>query len=283
MTSQLGHDRHWTHQATQTVKFSLFTTLVGISSLLLACQSTQVMISPHLFLGNPSNAATDLNQPTNYLMVKPQFVLSYNRDRAIPNWVSWQLNSSWIGDVPRQNSFRGDPDLPKAWPQITSADYRGKYDRGHMTPAADRSRSLEDNIATFVLTNIMPQVAANNRGPWEDLESYCRTLVKQGKELYIIAGGAGQAGLLNGKIAIPASTWKVVVIIDSPTSPPNISSITTKTRVLAVNMPNDDSVLKTGWQTYVTTIDKLESLTGHDFLSTVPKAIQDVIEAKPGL
>jgi endonuclease G, mitochondrial len=279
----MGHPDRPIQQRTKPVKLSLFAALISISGLLLACQSTQVMLSPHLLLGNPSGATTDLNSPTNYLLVKPQFALSYNRDRAIPNWVSWQLNSSWLGDVPRQSTFRSDPDLPKDWPLVTTTDYRGKYDRGHMTPAADRSRTLEDNIATFVLTNVMPQVAANNRGPWEDLESYCRTLVKQGKELYIIAGGAGQAGLLNGKIVIPASTWKVVVIIDNPTSSPDITSITPKTRVLAVNMPNDDSVLKTGWQTYVTTIDRIETLTGYDFLSTVPKNIQDIIEAKPGL
>lgn len=279
----MGHRDRRIQPGHRNVKFSLFAAFIGISALLLACQSSQIMLSPHLFLGNPSKAATDLNQPTNYLMIKPQFALSYNRDRAIPNWVSWQLNGSWLGDVPRQSSFRGDPDLPKDWPQITSADFRGKFDRGHMTPAADRSRTLEDNIATFVLTNVMPQIAANNRGPWEDLESYCRTLVKQGKELYIIAGGAGQMGRLNGKIVIPASTWKVVVIIDEPTAEPDINSITTKTRILAVNIPNDNSVLNTGWRTYATTIDKLESLTGYDFLSTVPKSIQDVIEVKPGL
>jgi hypothetical protein len=36
-------------------------------------------------MGNPSGATTDVNNPFNYLMYKPQYALSYHRDRAIPN------------------------------------------------------------------------------------------------------------------------------------------------------------------------------------------------------
>lgn len=43
----------------------------------------------HLTLGNPSGATPDANQPTNYLLSKPQYALSYHRDRGIPTWVSW--------------------------------------------------------------------------------------------------------------------------------------------------------------------------------------------------
>ena len=42
----------------------------------------------HLALGNPSGATADANQPANYLVAKPQYALSYHRDRGIPNWVS---------------------------------------------------------------------------------------------------------------------------------------------------------------------------------------------------
>src|SRR4051812_44677941 len=45
----------------------------------------------NLLLGNPSGATHDPNQPKNYLIERPQYVLSYNRDRGIANWVSWQL------------------------------------------------------------------------------------------------------------------------------------------------------------------------------------------------
>ncbi|HST51999.1 MAG TPA: DNA/RNA non-specific endonuclease, partial [Pyrinomonadaceae bacterium] len=51
----------------------------------------------HLTMGNPSNAVVDVNQPNNYLLDKPQYAVSYNRDNGRPNWVSWHLDSTWLG------------------------------------------------------------------------------------------------------------------------------------------------------------------------------------------
>jgi hypothetical protein len=51
------------------------------------------------------------------------------------------------------------------------------------------------------------------------------------------------------------------------------------TRIIAVDMPNDESV-SIRWRTYLTTVDDIESKTGFDFLSAVPKKIQTVIEAR---
>jgi endonuclease G len=65
--------------------------------------------SIHLTLENPSNAAA--TDPNNYLMVKPQYALSYNNSKGIPNWVSWQLNENWLGSVDRDDKFRPDPTL----------------------------------------------------------------------------------------------------------------------------------------------------------------------------
>jgi len=57
----------------------------------------------NLLLGNPSNAVHDSSSsPDNYLMDSGQYVLSYNRDRATPNWVSWYIGSSSLGPTPRK-------------------------------------------------------------------------------------------------------------------------------------------------------------------------------------
>ncbi|MEB3338533.1 MAG: DNA/RNA non-specific endonuclease, partial [Leptolyngbyaceae bacterium] len=145
-------------------------------------------ISIHLTLGNPSKATTNPVDSNNYLMRKPEYALSYNKDQRIPNWVSWQLNGTWLGTTDRQEAWSPDPDLPADWDPVTPTDYRGsRYDRGHMTPSADRTKDATTNAATFVMTNIVPQTADNNRGPWRELEEYCRDLVREGKELYIVA------------------------------------------------------------------------------------------------
>jgi len=52
---------------------------------------TTTSTSVHLTMGNPSVAVHDIAFPANYLMEKPQYVLSYNRDYGIPNWTAWHL------------------------------------------------------------------------------------------------------------------------------------------------------------------------------------------------
>src|SRR5207248_6889700 len=106
-----------------------------------------------LTFGNPSNATANVANENNYLMVKPQYTLSYNRSKGTPNWVAWRLDSSWIGGAPRQDDYRPDPALPAGWYQVQANDYSGSgYERGHMCPSGDRTRSVADNSATFLMT-----------------------------------------------------------------------------------------------------------------------------------
>ncbi len=242
----------------------------------------------YLILGNPSGATADVANENNYLMYKPQYTIAYNRSRAIPNWVAWRLDTSWIGTAPRQNDFRPDDALPPTWYHVLDTDYSGSgFDRGHHSPSGDRTRTIPDNSATFLMTNMMPQGPGNNQGPWEDLESYSRTLAQAGNELYIFAGGTGQGGtgsngfantIAGGKIVVPAQTWKVIVVL--PNGSNDLQRVNTSTRTIAVIMPNADSIRNQNWQDFQTTIDQVETLTGFDFLSNVPTNIQDVIEAR---
>lgn len=236
-------------------------------------------ISINLLLGNPNGATASVTTPDNYLIVRPQYALSYNRSKGIPNWASWQLNKSWLGTTDRQNNFRPDDTLPNGWVRITPSAYTGSgYDKGHVVPSADRTKSIEDNSSTFLMTNMMPQTPDNNRRTWEGLEQYSRELVtKEGKELYIIAGPLGTQGQpLKGKVTIPASTWKIVVVLEAGVG---INGITAKTRAIAVNIPNQQGI-DPDWRKYRVSIDKIEELTGYNFLSNVPTAIQDTIEEK---
>jgi endonuclease G len=95
----------------------------------------------HLLLGNPSNAAPSTASADNYLMVKPQYVLSYNSKTKAANWVSWQLNRYWIRAADRQDNFRPDDALPAEAYKVRPNDYTATgYDRGHIAPSADRTR-----------------------------------------------------------------------------------------------------------------------------------------------
>ena len=234
-----------------------------------------------LLLGNPSNATPDIANENNYLMFKPQYSLSYNRSKGTANWVAWRLDSSWLGSTDRQDDFRPDPDLPAGWYQVTSQDYSGSgYDRGHMTPSGDRTRSVPDNSATFLMTNIIPQIAANNQGPWEDFESYCRTLAQQGQEIYIVSGPSGNIGTIaQGRVVVPAVTWKVALVL--PNGSNDLQRISKATRTIAIIVPNQLPLNQNApWRQFRVTVDAVENLTGFNFFTNIPKNTQELIERR---
>ncbi|MFM7602887.1 MAG: DNA/RNA non-specific endonuclease [Pseudanabaena sp.] len=244
--------------------------------------------NPNLKAGNPSKATTDVSNVDNYLMLKPEYVLSYSKSRNLANWASWQLNRSWLGNAERQNNFRPDPDLPKGWYRVATRDYTGSgFDRGHLVNSEDRTKNDVDNAATFLLTNIIPQSPDNNRGVWEELESYSRKLAKQDKELHIIAGGHGiggdgsngNASQLKGKVTVPSTLWKVILVLDDPAK--GLAGVNPNTRTIAVIMPNKQG--RDGkWQDFCVTVDDVQKLTSYDFFSNLPPEIQKQIESKKG-
>jgi endonuclease G len=234
-----------------------------------------------LIFGNPSDATANVANENNYLMAKPQYTLAYNRSKATPNWVAWRLDSSWIGSTQRQDDYRPDPALPVGWYQVQDADYSGSgYDRGHMCPSGDRTNSVENNSATFLMTNFLPQLSANNQGAWEDLETYCRTLAGQGNELYIFSGPVGNIGTIaQGRIVVPQYTWKVVLVL--PNGSNDLQRVGKATRVFGIIVPNFPPVnMQATWREFRVTVDRVESLTGYDFFDQIPKNTQELIERR---
>jgi endonuclease G, mitochondrial len=242
----------------------------------------------NLLMGNPSQATIDSSNAENYLITRPQYALSYSNRKGMPNWVAWELNSTWLGDAHRVGKFAPDEELPAGWNRIKPADYTGSgFDRGHMVNSEDRSRSPEDNIPTFLMTNIIPQAPDNNQGVWVQLENYSRQLVRSGKELFIISGGHGQGGIGSkglratvgkGKVIVPAVTWKVILVLDKPNA--GVVGVDKNTRTIAVIIPNKQGVKSDPWQQYRTSVNEVEKLTGYQFFTNVPAEIRSVINAK---
>jgi endonuclease G len=280
-----------------------FAALLLLGSLAVSCSKDTIAPAPspssaqtsdatatrdgNLTMGNPSGAVANSANYWNYLVTKSQYTMSYHRDRGTPNWVSWHLSSAWLGSTARQDNFGPDNSLPSGWYRVTSTSYTGSgFDRGHQCPSADRTGSVADNSATFLMSNMIPQAPNNNQRTWANLENYCRTLVEAGNELYIICGSYGKGGtgsngyattLDAGRVTVPARVWKVIVVL--PNGSGDASRVTTSTRVIAINTPNDNS-LSTTWGTYRTTVDAIEQATGYDLLSAVPTAVQTTIEAR---
>ncbi|HEX3581609.1 MAG TPA: DNA/RNA non-specific endonuclease [Thermoanaerobaculia bacterium] len=249
--------------------------------------------SVHLTMGNPSNAIDDVNVPNNYLMVKPTYAESYNRDKGTPNWVSWHLNTSWYGSLVRLDTFRPDPKVPADWYRVQAFDFSlSGFDRGHMCPNADRDNENRRpiNQETYLMSNMVPQAPDNNQGPWANLEAYLRTLTDAGSEIYIVSGPAGVGGtgsnggvttsLAGGHVTVPAYTWKVALVLPNQDGD-DVARVSASTRTIAVIMPNVQGIRtnnSSDWMTYLTSVHAVEQLTGYNFYSNVPQVIQNAFE-----
>ena len=234
--------------------------------------------------GEPADA-----DPSDDIIVRhEQFTASYNPTRGTPNWVSYDLDAAHFGAEDRCDCFTMDPDLPGTLPRITTNDYTGAgtaagygIDRGHMTRSFDRTTGSLDNARTYLFSNVVPQAADMNQGPWANLESDLGDLTTdQGREVYIITGVAGNKGTLKneGKVVIPASTWKVAVIMPRDQGLANVHDYR-DLEVIAVNMPNDPGVRNVDWNTYRTTVDAIEGLTGYDLLALLPDDVEAAVES----
>lgn len=240
----------------------------------------------HLLLGNPSLANTDPANTINFLLLKEQYVVSYSRLLSRANWVSWHLQRNDLGATDRQDDFRPDDSLPVGWYRVKPADYTAAdgFDRGHLCPSGDRTRSKVNNSATFLMTNIIPQAPALNRGVWQELEAYCRELVQDGNELYIVSGGYGEGAtgvkgykttLATGQIKTPAHCWKIIVAL--PQGENDLSRINAQSTVIAVDMLNAQTV-QNGWEDYIVTISDVEKATNYAFLSTLSVSLQAILK-----
>ena len=139
--------------------------------------------------------------------------------------------------------------------------------------------------ATFFMTNVVPQAPNCNQRGWERLEAYCRELAKEGHVLYIACGPAGVGGTgKDGKkdeigkgridVTVPAKVWKVILVLPEEQAEP-----TKRTRVIAVIMPNDQTV-DYDWAKYRVSTREVEKLTGYKFFPLIPKDVARELKDK---
>ncbi len=229
---------------------------------------------------------TDNDASDYFIVVHPEYTSSYNKNKGHPNWVSLRLDASNYGVQDRCNCFTFDPELDVAgFTHLTTNDYTGAgaaagfgIDRGHMARSADRTASDLDNAFTYYFSNVLPQAAAVNQGPWADEETVLGNMAKAGKEVYVISGGAGT--LLNvkgqGKIEMPASVWKVALIMDNGKGLADVHTVN-DVQIIAVIMPNTAAV-NTDWTVYKTTLLAVEQLSGYNLFSLLPPNIKLALE-----
>jgi len=233
--------------------------------------------------GEPEDAT-----PADELIIRRnQLITSFNPNKGTPNWVAYEIDASHFGPQDRCDCFTYDPELPQSG-RYTTADYTGAgtfhgygIDRGHLARSFDRTAGSLDNAHTYYFSNIIPQAADNNQGPWAQMEIYLGDLVRfQNKEVYVIAGPAGNKGTIKdeGKMVIPTNTWKVAVVMPKDQGIEHVNSHD-DVEVIAVIMPNEAGIRNVPWQSYKRTVDQVEALTGYDLLALLRDDIEIAVES----
>jgi len=164
--------------------------------------------------------------------------------------------ASMNGSATRRDDFRPDPAVTPNC-SATLADYAtvGKtHDRGHMSPAKNNTINPEIMSESFFLSNMVPQVANNNRGIWKQLEMQERQwATAPDTDFYVISGGvydAGYARTGNG-LGIPTRLYKIIIEKNSK-------------KVMAYLMPNT-ALPVADLPKYQTTVKAVEQATGLKF------------------
>ncbi|MBA3646537.1 MAG: lamin tail domain-containing protein, partial [Gemmatimonadaceae bacterium] len=245
--------------------------------------STTADWSGNLEFGTPTGNV----QSGDVLITHDQFTSSFSKTRNIPNWVSAKIDASHYGTgSDRCDCFTYDPLVTAAGgTPYTSDVYTGEgsvWNRGHMLRSADVESSPGDNSIAYLFTNIAPQSAQMNQGPWAIEENFLGDMAKTGgKDVYVIIGVSGtsatEARLIKANVAIPAYFWKVAVIVPHGVKLADIHSYT-DLQVISVIMPNIAGV-NADWTTYKTTVDAVEALSGYDLLNALPDDIELLVES----
>jgi DNA/RNA endonuclease G (NUC1) len=235
---------------------------------------------------------TDGDASDDFVITRPQFTTSYNSNRSTPNWVSYEFDATHFGSaVDRCDCFTHDPLLPETYTHLTTADYTGAgafagygIDRGHMARSFDFTSGALDNARSYYFSNIIPQAADKNQGPWAALENYLGDRarnVSDNKEVYVIVGVVGNKGTVKneGKIVIPTHVWKVALVLDRDQGLADIRDYRDIDTVVAVIMPNEPGPRNVNWSTYQTTVDEIERISGYDLLSLLPDKIENAVES----
>ena len=236
------------------------------------------LILPLLILLAPLLAEDNLKfgQPAcvGPVLDKNFFVVCYDPAHKIPAWVGYALTKedSLASVTGRQGSFRADAALPRG-ARAENSDYSGSsYDKGHMAPARDFTRSVEAMKATFVLTNAVPQKHGVNGGRWAQLEAAVHSLASTNGTVWVLSGPVfiGRTPLKTigaDKVAVPTHTYKVVLCVH-----PNGDK-----EMFGFVVPNIDKP-SGAIASYTFSVHQVENLTGLDFFNALPAAEQNRLE-----
>ncbi|XP_049611866.1 endonuclease domain-containing 1 protein [Syngnathus scovelli] len=159
---------------------------------------------------------------------KFRFASMYQRQHRTPLYSAYVISSAngkrptsaWMYEPqlafsrasPEMKPFNISVDQNVMESQAVLQDYmNSNYTRGHLNPSMHQN-TTEDRVATFTLTNVVPQQAGSNSGPWNSWEKGVLRMFNSFCEgpMYVITGAmpyANGARWIKNRVSVPEYMW----------------------------------------------------------------------------
>ena len=225
-----------------------------------------------LFAGAPRR--TGFPAPNDIRVLdRGDFMIGWSDKLKHPVWCAYHVAKDARHEAGPRPGFTKDRTVDAC--PAAGAYERCGYDRGHMVPNFAMATRYGEAVQkrTFQMTNIAPQSPSLNRGVWRQVEHRITDLwTARYGEIWVIvgciSGDRGGETLSGTDIDVPGRFYQVIVAQEG-----------LDIRALAVVF--EQEVPWDAWPTrYLVSIDKLEEMSGLDFLPELPTFIQEPLEAE---
>lgn len=194
----------------------------------------------------------------------------YCEERRNPLWVAYRLDAKTAGErLKRPKGFKVDM---RTLSRVLPNDYsKSGYDRGHMAPnsAIAQRYGLDAQHETFLMSNIVPQSPELNRKVWQRLEKLEEEYANRLETVWVITGPVFDQHIqtLANRIEIPDAFYKILFDEEKGNM-----------RALAF-LIHQGVTGKETIESFLTSIDEIEKLTGLDFIAPLADEIENKLEA----
>lgn len=212
-------------------------------------------------------------------LVNRGYEVGYDELEHVPRWAAYKVTRNNGDHGPRPAGFRVDT---RTRSLVRSEVYTNSgYDRGHMAPnyAMAICHGEQAQYASFLMTNVVPQLHGLNAGLWKDIElRIAQRYSERFGEVWVANGPVFTSGVAaryigpsDTRVRVPDAFWMVV------------ARRTSDGRLLTVAflVPHREIWRDLDLSRYLVSIDEVERVTGLDLFPLLPEPTQRVLEASP--
>ena len=214
-------------------------------------------------------------------LVNPGYEVGYDEVEHVPRWAAYKVMPHKGVHAARPSGFRSDG---RTYSKVRSEVYtHSGYDRGHMAPnyAMAVCHGVAAQYASFLMTNVVPQLHGLNAGLWKDIElRIAQRYTERYGEVWVVNGpifsrteAARYIGPADTRVRVPDAFW-MVLMTRTPEG---------RIRSVAFLIPHREIWRDLDLSRYLVSIDEIERLSGLDLFPLLSKEVQGALEVSPAL